>query len=96
MYELDGLLVVGWIGLFVIEYYLVVVVLVLVEVHCCYGVCFEVISGGGLVDSRLVLFIKVFAWMEVCVYEYLVMWDVGLMLLVDGVYERAKCGYKLL
>ncbi len=59
------------------------------------GARLHVISGGGPPDHHIAAFTTTTAWTAGSVTA-IADWDVGIMPLRDGVYERAKCGYKLL
>jgi glycosyltransferase involved in cell wall biosynthesis len=53
------------------------------------------ISGPGDVPAALAGFTTRVQWTPSAARK-VATWDVGIMPLRDGVYERAKCGYKLL
>lgn len=85
----------GWIGSPATEHYLVSIAPALAEIAARTGARVEMISGPGVVPEPLAAFTTRTLW-EPAVVERIGGWDVGLMPLHDGVYERAKCGYKLL
>lgn len=87
--------VIGWIGSPATEPYLVDIATALADVSRRTGARVEVISGPGPLDERLAAFSTKIAWTPASVTR-IASWDVGIMPLRDGVYERAKCGYKLL
>jgi glycosyltransferase involved in cell wall biosynthesis len=87
--------VIGWIGSPATEFYLDEIAGALGEVHRRTGAVVEMISGRGTVPAALAGFTSRALW-EPASTARIATWDVGIMPLRDGVYERAKCGYKLL
>jgi glycosyltransferase involved in cell wall biosynthesis len=87
--------VIGWIGSPATEPYLLDIVDALVEVHRRLGMRLEIVSGTGRTPADLAPFTSRRSWSEGAT-RWIAGWDVGVMPLRDGVYERAKCGYKLL
>lgn len=87
--------VIGWIGSPATEHYLLDIAAALATVCDRTGARVEMISGPGAVPEPLAPFTTRIAWQPDAV-QRIGTWDVGLMPLHDGVYERAKCGYKLL
>jgi glycosyltransferase involved in cell wall biosynthesis len=87
--------VLGWIGSPATEGYLVAIAPALAEVHRRTGARLSMISGTGPVPLELAPFTDKTVW-NADSTRMVAQWDVGLMPLRDGVYERAKCGYKLL
>jgi hypothetical protein len=87
--------VVGWIGSHATEGYLVGIAGALAEVHRRTGARLAMVSSPGDVPAELRPFTDKSVWTPLSVGG-IADWDVGLMPLRDGVYERAKCGYKLL
>jgi glycosyltransferase involved in cell wall biosynthesis len=85
----------GWIGSPATERYLFSIADALLEVHRRTGATLEIISGAGTVPQRLAAFTRRRRWTPGATRS-IGAWDVGLMPLADDVYERAKCGYKLL
>jgi glycosyltransferase involved in cell wall biosynthesis len=85
----------GWIGSPATEGYLVDIAPALVEVHRRTGARLAFVSSAGPVPAALAAFTDKAVWTPESDRE-IASWDVGLMPLRDGVYERAKCGYKLL
>jgi glycosyltransferase involved in cell wall biosynthesis len=86
---------VGWIGSPATEHYLFDLIEPLVEAHRLHGLRLEIVSGDGVVPPALASFTTRRRWNEHA-NKWIATWDIGLMPLRDGVYERAKCGYKLL
>jgi hypothetical protein len=95
-YSVSAVPVLGWVGSPATEHYLVAVAAALAEVHRRTGARVQMISGPGTVPAPLAGFTDRIMWSEPAVTSMVATWDVGLMPLSDGVYERAKCGYKLL
>jgi len=87
--------VLGWIGSPSTEGYLIGIAGALAEVHRRTGARLAMISGSGPVPPELAAFTDKIVWTAGS-ERRIAEWDVGLMPLRDGVYERAKCGYKLL
>jgi glycosyltransferase involved in cell wall biosynthesis len=87
--------VLGWIGSPATEGYLVAIAPALAEVHRRTGARLSIISGSGPVPVQLATFTDKRVW-DASSNRMIADWDVGLMPLRDGLYERAKCGYKLL
>lgn len=94
-WELQDPPVIGWIGSPATEHYLTDIAPALGEVHRRTGAVLRIISGAGRLERTLAGFATRSAWFPGSEHQ-LAEWDVGLMPLRDGVYERAKCGYKLL
>lgn len=87
--------VIGWIGSPATELYLDGIAPALAEVHRRTGAVLEMISGPGMPSSQLAHFTTRLLW-EPGSTARIASWDIGIMPLRDGPYERAKCGYKLL
>ena len=87
--------VLGWIGSPATELYLFDVADQLVESHRRFGTRLEIVSGPGRTPPSLAPFTTRRPWTPDAA-QWICEWDIGLMPLRDGVYERAKCGYKLL
>lgn len=94
-WEIGGSPRLGWIGSPATEHYLVDIALQLGEVHRRTGARLEMVSGPGEIPAELAPFSERTAW-SIESTRHIAAWDIGLMPLRDGVYERAKCGYKLL
>jgi glycosyltransferase involved in cell wall biosynthesis len=95
-HDLGGPPVIGWIGSPATEIYLRPIAAALAELHRTLGARFEMISGPGEVPPEMAPFTTRTPWSLEMVSTIGERWDVGVMPLADGVYERAKCGYKLL
>jgi glycosyltransferase involved in cell wall biosynthesis len=91
----DGPPVIGWIGSPATEHYLGLVSDALAETHRRTGAVLRIISGPGSVPPALEPFATRSIWTPESTRD-IAGWDLGIMPLSDGVYERAKCGYKLL
>jgi glycosyltransferase involved in cell wall biosynthesis len=95
MWELGDVPVIGWIGSPATEPYLADIADALHTVHRRTGARLHVISGGDPPHDRLEPFTTATRWSAESI-KAIADWDIGIMPLRDGVYERAKCGYKLL
>lgn len=85
----------GWIGSPATERFLEDIAPALAGLHRRTGARISVVSGHGPLPRSLTDFADKIAWRP-GVERLIADWDVGLMPLRDGLYERAKCGYKLL
>ncbi|MEO6654442.1 MAG: hypothetical protein ABIP17_17520 [Ilumatobacteraceae bacterium] len=86
---------IGWIGSPATEPYLADIAGPLGEVHRRTGARLVVIGGDATLPPELAAFADKVAWRPASTRS-IADWDVGIMPLRDGIYERAKCGYKLL
>ena len=87
--------IIGWIGSPATQGYLDDIASALDAVHRRCGARVEVIgASGGVLGGRD--FDDSKPWNELSSTHRIADWDVGIMPLRDGPYERAKCGYKLL
>jgi glycosyltransferase involved in cell wall biosynthesis len=86
----------GWVGTPATERYLVGIERPLAEIHRRTGARLTVISSGHQPLGRLAPFTNRVQWSEQQVAQMIREFDVGLMPLNDGLYERGKSGYKLL
>lgn len=86
----------GWIGSPATEHYLRLVTPALLEIHRRTGARLTVVSAGHRSLGPLDAMTDRVVWSEEAVQSLLPTWDAGIMPLLDGVYERGKCGYKLL
>jgi glycosyltransferase involved in cell wall biosynthesis len=87
--------VIGWIGSPATEHYLVDIAPALQRVHAATGAELVVVSGRSKPAVELGPFTRRVQWDGASVRR-IATWDIGIMPLRDGPYERAKCGYKLL
>jgi glycosyltransferase involved in cell wall biosynthesis len=85
-----------WIGSGATEFELSAVSGALAEVHKATGARLHIIGAAGPIDATLLPFSNKSTWSLEIQREALARADVGIMPLADGVYQRAKCGYKLL
>jgi glycosyltransferase involved in cell wall biosynthesis len=91
----DRVPTVGWIGSPATQGYLYDIAPSLASVHQRTGARFEFI-GATAPPPEIAEFTTVLGWDAASSLDRLATWDVGIMPLRDGPYERAKCGYKLL
>jgi glycosyltransferase involved in cell wall biosynthesis len=68
----------------------------LAEVHRRTGARLTIVAGGSAITAELTPFTDVLRWTPEIQRHAPALADIGLMPLVDSVYQRAKCGYKLL
>ena len=88
--------VVGWIGSPATQGYLLDIAEPLREIHRRTHARVEIVGADESVLSAIGDFVTVQPWDADTAGSVIADWDVGLMPLRDGLYERAKCGYKLL
>jgi glycosyltransferase involved in cell wall biosynthesis len=89
--------VIGWIGSPATQGYVLDIVDALVVAHERSRARVELVGASpAVVPTDLAGFTTVVPWDEADARCRLATWDVGIMPLRDGPYERAKCGYKLL
>ena len=86
----------GWIGSPATEHYLGSIAHPLLEVHRRTGARLTVISSGHRSLGALDVMVDRVRWTRSGAEWILARWDVGLMPLAKGLYERGKAGYKLL
>jgi glycosyltransferase involved in cell wall biosynthesis len=91
----DGPLTIGWIGTPRNEPYLKVIAEPLRRLHEVYGTRLRVIGGGGTLSMPGVAIDQV-PWREDTEATELAACHVGVMPLLDGAWERGKCGYKVI
>ncbi len=94
-WELDETPVIGWIGSTATEPYLAAIAPALSQVVRSSGARLEIVSGPGTTDAALQPFSTRVPWDDEANHR-VGGWDIGIMPLADGVYERAKCAHKLL
>jgi glycosyltransferase involved in cell wall biosynthesis len=90
----DGPFTVGWIGTPRNEPYLQVIAEPLRRLHQAYGARLRVIGGGHLSIPGVP--IDRIPWREDTEAKELAACHVGVMPLLDGAWERGKCGYKVI
>jgi glycosyltransferase involved in cell wall biosynthesis len=86
----------GWIGSPATELYLRSIAAALMEVHRRTGARLTVISSGHRSLGELDVMVDRVRWTRSGAEWILARWDVGIMPLAEGLYERGKAGYKLL
>ena len=88
--------VIGWVGSPSTFRYLGSVAAALLEVNRRTGAVLEVIGAPAATAGPLETIIRRITWTGSAVHNRAAGWDLGVMPLTDGLYERGKCGYKLL
>jgi glycosyltransferase involved in cell wall biosynthesis len=91
----EGPFTIGWIGTPRNEDYLKVIAEPLRRLHDVYGARVRVIGGGGSLSIPGVAIDQV-PWREDTEVTELAACHVGVMPLLDGPWERGKCGYKVI
>jgi glycosyltransferase involved in cell wall biosynthesis len=86
----------GWIGSPATEHYLRSIAPALLEIHRRTGARLTVISSGHRSLGALDVMVDRVRWTRTGAEWILGRWDVGIMPLAEGLYERGKAGYKLL
>jgi glycosyltransferase involved in cell wall biosynthesis len=94
-YELSDPPVIGWVGTPATERYLEQVGPSLLRLNAKSGARLRLMGslGGNLGDLESI--VDRVPWSEASTEKTLATWDIGIMPLGDGLYERGKCGYKL-
>ena len=87
---------IGWIGTAATEPYLLDIAPALAEVHRRTGALLTILGATGDAHPSLAPFTEKVLWNLDRQHSLPAGWDVGIMPLRDGPYERAKCAYKLL
>lgn len=95
-YELSDPPRLGWLGSSATEGYLLDIAPALAEVHRRTGARLTLVSSDGPTHPALSAFTDRVRWSPEIQHTLPATWDIGVMPLRDGVYERAKCAYKLL
>ena len=95
-YELSDPPRLGWLGSPATEGYLLDIAPSLAEVHRRTGARLTLVSSPGSTHPTQIPFTDRVPWTPEVQHTLPATWDIGLMPLRDGVYERAKCAYKLL
>ena len=86
----------GWIGSPATEHYLRSIADALLGVHRRTGARLTVISSGHRSLGALDVMVDRVRWTRSGAEWILARWDIGIMPLAEGLYERGKAGYKLL
>lgn len=90
-------LVIGWIGSPVTQHYLHALHGVLREVSNRHNVLLKLVGASADIAKRLPgVPLECVQWTEHTEAELLSGMDIGIMPLLDGPFERGKCGYKLI
>jgi glycosyltransferase involved in cell wall biosynthesis len=95
-YEISDPPRLGWVGSPATEHYLRLVAGPLLEVHRRTGARLTVISSGHRSLGELDTMVDRVRWTRSGAGWILARWDLGIMPLAEGLYERGKAGYKLL
>lgn len=95
-YELSATPRIGWMGSPATESYLNDIAPALAEVHRRTGARLTLVSGHGKTPRSIAQFTDRISWSPAVQSCEPGSWDIGIMPLRDGVYERAKCSFKLL
>lgn len=86
----------GWLGSPATEQYLIDIAPALAELHRRTGARLTIVGGSRDLHPDLLPYSDCVDWTLAVQHSLPATWDVGIMPLRDGVYERAKCAYKLL
>ena len=87
---------IGWIGSPATDRYVRDIAPALRTVHERCGAQIELMGASPSMATAIGPFCKVIPWHIDAAHVRIATWDVGIMPLRNGAYERAKCGYKLL
>jgi len=90
-------LIIGWIGSPATQQYLLDLKPVLEKI-CVKGKCKLHVIGAqpSIIEKMGNVYLEVFPWQEATEVELIQQFDIGIMPLVDGPWEKGKCGYKLI
>jgi glycosyltransferase involved in cell wall biosynthesis len=95
-WEVPSTACIGWIGSPATDLYVRDIAPALRAVNERCGARVELIGASPDLARVVGPFCEVVPWQVDEAHARIATWDVGMMPLRDGVYERAKCGYKLL
>ncbi len=87
---------IGWIGSWSGEKYVSMLSDVLLEVHAKYGARLNIIGDSRSRLASLEHIVDRIPWSPQAEGALMAGWDLALMPLADGLFERGKCAYKLL
>ena len=87
---------IGWIGSVSTEPNLDAIAPALLAVHARTGAELVIVGAQGDHDGPLAAMTRRVRWTEAAAHNLPADWDVGIMPLSDRLYNRGKCGYKLL
>jgi glycosyltransferase involved in cell wall biosynthesis len=90
----SGPMVIGWIGSPNTSKYLQVLLPVLDRLAQRFPL--ELVVVGAVVDTHDRPYLRCVRWQEETEVEQIARFDIGIMPLPDGPWERGKCGYKLI
>ncbi|MDR5903028.1 glycosyltransferase family 4 protein [Halomonas icarae] len=89
--------VIGWIGSPSTQNYVLELKPVLKELHREHGACLMLVGARPELAAQFgELPVEVLPWSEESEAEAIAGFDIGIMPLLDGPWERGKCGYKLI
>jgi len=90
-------LVIGWIGSPATQQYIIDLKPVLEKI-CVKGKCKLHLIGAqpNIAEKMGAVLLEVFPWQESSEVERIQLFDIGIMPLVDGPWEKGKCAYKLI
>lgn len=90
-------LIIGWIGSPSTQHYILSLKPVL-ETICKEGACKLMLVGAhiSLLEDLKNINVEILPWSESTEAGYIAMFDIGIMPLSDGPWEKGKCGYKLI
>lgn len=95
-YQSD-IIIVGWIGSPYTQKYLVDIIKILEKMSKSNPIRLVLVGANhSIQESVSELDIEVLPWSENMEAEYIKSFDIGIMPLVDGPWEKGKCGYKLI
>lgn len=95
--QVDEALVIGWIGSPSTQHYVLALRPVLEAIHAKYGVRLVLVGAQPELEQQFgALPVEVLPWSEESEAKTIAGFDIGIMPLTDGPWERGKCGYKLI
>lgn len=95
--EKDQPIVIGWIGSPSTQHYVLELKSVLESLHAGYGIRLVLVGAHQSLEKQFgTLPVEVLTWSEKSEAKAIELFDIGIMPLTDGPWERGKCGYKLI
>lgn len=87
---------IGWIGSPSTQKYVIDIKEALLSISKNYSIRLLLIGANeDIIDQLLGIDVEVVPWSEATEAEYIRQMDIGIMPLIDGPWEKGKCGYKL-